>query len=183
MTSLITDPYWSYDSCITIRTYVARCYETSTFISFLDYWQVTLIWSPYGDASRICSFTYWWHVHHLLYWRGHLESRWLFTNTCSFLAVTWTSWISSTSPLLIYSSAWLVPRHALLISLLSSVTQSCALLYIAVHCDLLLQWRYCSCDAYCSRYLIVLLRYISQVCWVPCSPRLDFFLVLQLVHR
>ena len=29
------------------------------FISFLDYWQVTLIWSPYGDASLIRSFTYW----------------------------------------------------------------------------------------------------------------------------
>ena len=25
------------------------------FISFLDYWQVTLIWSPYGDASLIRS--------------------------------------------------------------------------------------------------------------------------------
>ena len=25
------------------------------FIFFLDYWQVTLIWSPYGDASLICS--------------------------------------------------------------------------------------------------------------------------------
>ena len=35
------------------------CYETSIFISFLDYWQVTLIWSPYGDASLIRSFTYW----------------------------------------------------------------------------------------------------------------------------
>ena len=42
-----------------------------------------------------------------------LESWWLFTNTCSFLAVTWTRWVSSTSPLLIYSSAWLVPCHAL----------------------------------------------------------------------
>ena len=29
------------------------CYETSIFISFLDYWQVTLTWSPYGDASLI----------------------------------------------------------------------------------------------------------------------------------
>ena len=48
-----------------------------------------------------------------------LESQWLFTNTCSSLTVTWTSWVSSTSPLLIYSSAWLVPRHAWLISLLS----------------------------------------------------------------
>ena len=55
------------------------------------------------------------------------------------------------------------------------VTQSCALLYIAAHCDLLLQWCYCSCDAYCSRYLIVLLQYISQACWVLWSPRLDFF--------
>ena len=35
------------------------CYETSIFISFLNYWQVTLIWSPYGDASLIRSFTYW----------------------------------------------------------------------------------------------------------------------------
>ena len=35
------------------------CYETSIFISFLDYWQVTLIWSPDGDASLIRSFTYW----------------------------------------------------------------------------------------------------------------------------
>ena len=25
------------------------------FIFFLDYWQVTLIWSPYGDASLIRS--------------------------------------------------------------------------------------------------------------------------------
>ena len=32
------------------------CYETSIFISFLDYWQVTLTWSPYGDASLIRSF-------------------------------------------------------------------------------------------------------------------------------
>ena len=37
-------------------TYAApMCYETSIFISFLDYWQVTLIWSPYGDASLIRS--------------------------------------------------------------------------------------------------------------------------------
>ena len=112
-----------------------------------------------------------------------LESRWLFTNTCSTPTVMWTSWVPSTSPLPIYSSAWLVPRHALLICLLflmtraqlAVVTQSCALLYIAAHCDPLLQWRYCSGDTYCSRYLIVLLQYISQACWVPCSPRLDFF--------
>ena len=44
-----------------------------------------------------------------------LESWWLFTDMCLFLAVTWTCWVSSTSPLLIYSSAWLVPHHALLI--------------------------------------------------------------------
>ena len=37
---------------------LALCYETSIFISFLDYWQVTLIWSPYGDDSLIRSFTY-----------------------------------------------------------------------------------------------------------------------------
>ena len=58
---------------------------------------------------------------------------------------------------------------------LAVVTQSCTLLYITVHCDLLLQWHYCSSDTYCSCYLIVLLQYLSQVCWVLCSPRLDFF--------
>ena len=41
------------------REDVEGCYETSIFISFLDYWQVTPIWSPYGDASLIRSFTYW----------------------------------------------------------------------------------------------------------------------------
>ena len=111
-----------------------------------------------------------------------LESRWLFTNTCLFLAVTWT--------------VGLPPRHLYLFIVLHDeervmhywslyclvdscaahlVTQSCALLYIAAHCDLLLQWRYCSSDAYCSHYPIVLLQYLSQACWVLCSPRLDFF--------
>ena len=37
------------------NNYLLACYETSIFISFLDYWQVTLIWSPYGDASLIHS--------------------------------------------------------------------------------------------------------------------------------
>ena len=69
----------------------------------------------------------------------------------------------------------LAPLFVLTRAQLAVVTQSCALLYTAAHCDLLLQWRYCSSDAYCSRYLIVLLRYISQACWVLCSPRLDFF--------
>ena len=77
---------------------------------FLDYWQVTLIWSPYGDVSLIRSFTYWWHVHHLLYWRGSLLIRWLRRSSLLWLR---------TAPLLIYNSAWLVPRHAWLISLLS----------------------------------------------------------------
>ena len=58
---------------------------------------------------------------------------------------------------------------------LAVVTQSCTLLYIAAHCDLLLQWRYCPSDAYCPHYFIVLLQYLSQACWVLCSPRLDFF--------
>ena len=69
----------------------------------------------------------------------------------------------------------LAPLFLLTHAQLAVVTQSCALLYIAAHCDLLLQWRYCPCYAYCSHYTIVLLQYISQACWVPCSPRLDFF--------
>ena len=69
----------------------------------------------------------------------------------------------------------LAPLFLLTHAQLAVVTQSCALLYITAHCDLLLQWRYCSRYAYCSRYPIVLLQYISQACWVLCSPRLDFF--------
>ena len=45
----------------------------------------------------------------------------------------------------------------------------------APYCTLLRTVTYCSCDAYCSHYSIVLLQYISQACWVLCSPRLDFF--------
>ena len=32
-----------------------------------------------------------------------------------------------------------------------------------VHCDLLLQWHHCSCDAYCSCYSIVLLEYLVRL--------------------
>ena len=42
----------------TLEITKSMCYETSIFISFLDYWQVTLTWSPYGDDSLIRSFTY-----------------------------------------------------------------------------------------------------------------------------
>ena len=58
---------------------VDKCWAVTRpvlFIFFLNYWQVTLIWSPYGDASLIRSFTYWWHVHHLLYWHGYLSWLW-----------------------------------------------------------------------------------------------------------
>ena len=84
-------------------------------------------WLLAGNSYMV---TLWWCLTHTLVYllvthppltilTWPLESRWLFTNTCSTLTVTWTSWVSSTSPLLIYSSAWLVPRHALLICLLS----------------------------------------------------------------
>ena len=46
---------------------------------------------------------------------------------------------------------------------LAVVTQSCALLYITAHCDLLLQWRYCSRDTYCARYSIVLIEYLVRL--------------------
>ena len=80
-----------------------------------------------------------------------LESQWLCTNT----GVIALSFYRPLAPFVLLTHAQL-----------AVVTQSCTLLYIAVHCDLLLQWRYCSCNAYCSRYLIVLLQYISQACWV-----------------
>ena len=90
-----------------------------------------------------------------------LESQWLFTNTCLFLTVTWTSWVSSTSPLPIYSSAWLV-LHAFLPIVLGDSG-----LRITVHC--------CALWHLLFALPIVLLQYISQACWVLCSPRLDFF--------
>ena len=45
----------------------------------------------------------------------------------------------------------------------------------APYCTLLRTVTYCSSDAYCSCCSIVLLQYLSQACWVLCSPRLDFF--------
>ena len=57
----------------------------------------------------------------------------------------------------------LAPLFLLTHAQLAVVTQSCALLYSTAHCDLLFALP------------IVLLRYISQACWVLCSPRLDFF--------
>ena len=88
-----------------------------------------------------------------------LESRWLFTNTCSFLAVTWTRWVSSTSPLLIYSSAWLIPRHALLISLLSSVMSMCT-------------------SDIRSTVTLLFLRVYKSVYWQPVALDLTSFVVL-----
>ena len=45
----------TYFSGMDTKSEEHACYETSIFISFLDYWQVTLTWSPYGDASLIRS--------------------------------------------------------------------------------------------------------------------------------
>ena len=89
-----------------------------------------------------------------------LEPQWLCTNT----GVIALSFYRPLAPFVLLTHAQL-----------AVVTQSCALRYTTAHCDLLLQWRYCSSDAYCSCYLIVLLQYISQACWVLWSPRLDFF--------
>ena len=95
-----------------------------------------------------------------------LESQWLFTNTYSFLAVTWTSWVSSTSPLLIvlHDSFLVMHYWSLYCSLWLRAVHYCTLLRTVTHCD-----------AYCSRYSIVLLQYLSQAYRVLCSPRLDFF--------
>ena len=102
-----------------------------------------------------------------------LESQWLFTNTCSFLAVMWTCWVSSTSPYLfiVLHDSFLVMHYWFLYCLVDS----CAAHYcdselrLTVHCCAL--WLIVLVTA----LPIVLLRYISQACWVPCSPRLDFF--------
>ena len=126
-----------------------------------------------------------------------LESQWLtlYLSTGLWPYLSW--WLMRSSLL------WL--RAAPHCTSLHTVTYCCSdaivlLLYIAAHCDLLLQWRYCSltvhCCAlwpivavtllfsyctslrtvtYCCSDAIVLLQYISQACWVLCSPRLDFF--------
>ena len=111
------------------------------------------------------------------YW-GSSSSGWsavtIRTYTANFIYFTCTdTGVIATHALSFYRP--LAPLFSLTHAQLAVVTQSCALLYIAAHCDLLSQWRYCACDAYCSRYPIVLLQYLSQACWVPCSPRLDFF--------
>ena len=89
-----------------------------------------------------------------------------------FISVYWY-WSHSDSRLIFLPASG--PIVLLTRAQLAVVTQSCALLYITAHCDLLLQWHYCSSDAYCLRYSIVLLQYLSQACWVLWSPRLDFF--------
>ena len=138
---------------------MAMCYETSTF-HFLS-------WLLAGNSYMV---TLWWCLTYTLIYllvthppltilTWPLESRWLFTNTCSFLAVTWTRWVSSTSPLLIYSSAWLVPRHALLISLLSSVMSTCT-------------------SDIRSTVTLLFLRVYKSVYWQPVALDLTSFVVL-----
>ena len=73
-------------------------------------------------------FMYW-------YW-SHSDSRFIF--------------LLASGPIRVVDSLLVLLTHAQL----TVMTQSCALLYTAAHCDLLLQWRYCSCDAYCSCYLL-----------------------------
>ena len=79
-----------------------------------------------------------------------------------FIYAMYWYWSHSDSRFIFYRP--LAPLFMLTHVQLAVVTQSCALLYITAHCD-----------TYCSRYSIVLLQYISQACWVLCSPRLDFF--------
>ena len=102
-----------------------------------------------------------------------LQDWFIYFYTCTDTGVIATHALSFYRPL--------APLFLLTHAQLAVVTQSCALLYDCcalwpiVAVTLLLQWRYCSGDAYCSRYSIVLLQYISRACWVLCSPRLDFF--------
>ena len=96
---------------------------------------------------------------HLL-WQGLTDRFYLFTR-CTDTGVIATHALSFYRPL--------APLFLLTRAQLAVVTQSCALLYIAAHCDLLFWWRLL------FALPIVLLQYISQACWVLCSPRLDFF--------
>ena len=93
-----------------------------------------------------------------------LESQWLFTNMCSFLVVMWTCWAPSTSPILIYSSAWLIPHHALLIFLLFYVTSTCT---SDIH----------------STVALLFLRVYKSVSWLPVASDLTSFIVLLYFGR
>ena len=97
-----------------------RCGITTTYVTR----PVLFIFFSWLLAGNSYMVTLWWCLTYMLVYllvtrppltilMWPLESRWLFTNTCLFLAVMWTCWVSSTSPSLIYSSAWLVPHHAL----------------------------------------------------------------------
>ena len=75
-----------------------------------------------------------------------------------------------------------IATHAFIFLLASgpiALVDSCAAhccdseLRLIVHCDPLLHWQLLYTLLYCS------LRVFSQACWVACSPRLDFFIVLQ----
>ena len=84
-----------------------------------------------------------------------LQAQFLFISTCTDTGVIATHALSFYRPL--------APLFLLTHAQLAVVTQSCALLYITAHCDLLLQWRYCSCDAYYARYSIVLIEYLVRL--------------------
>ena len=151
--------YTELDSSRYQWKFLDRCYETSIIYLFS--------WLLAGNSYKVIL---WWCLTYTLFYllvthppltilTWLLESWWLFTNTWSFLAVTWTCWVSSTSPLLIYSSAWLIPHHASLISLLSSVTSMCT---SDVH----------------STVTLLFLRVYKSVCWQLVASDLASFVVL-----
>ena len=58
ITNCLSQVYGCSD-CYNLHGNVALIVTRPVFFIFLDYWQVTLIWSPDGDATLIRSVTYW----------------------------------------------------------------------------------------------------------------------------
>ena len=132
-------------------------------IYFLDYWQVTtigyLMVMPHSYAHYLL-------VTHppltILMWL--LESWWL-TNMCSFLAVMWTCWFSSTSPLcllIVLHDSFLVMHDW------------------SLYCSL---WHLCVLVTFAAALLYFSLRVYKSVCWQHAASDLTSFIVLLYLGR
>ena len=149
------------------------CYETSIFISFS--------WLLAGNSYMV---TLWWCLTYTLIYllvtrppltilTWPLESQWLFTNTCSFLAVTWTVGFPPHHLYLfiVLHDSFLVMHYWSLYCLVDSCTAHCSdsELRLTVHCCALWLIVLVTALLYCS------LTVLKSGMLGTCSPRLDFF--------
>ena len=142
----------------------------STWAGWLQLWRFAhcvTFWTIYFayDIVTIRTYTTTFYLCYLVYWYwSHSDSRLIF--------------LLASGPICLVESWWLLLTHAQLTMVTQKLrlTVHCCALWPIVAVTLLFLWRLLLV------LLIVLLQYISQACWVLCSPRLDFFHRTAIVH-